>query len=122
MFKKIRQFIAPKWRPLSCRPDDIIALFRENISINAPMARFIVEYNGTRHRLGMDAEYERGQWSNISFYIDSTRFATLDEFCRSCAIEGEKFTEMEYITVLEDEDSGDPRNNKLLTRKVNRSV
>lgn len=119
MFKRIKQFITPKWRPLACRPDDIIALFRECISINAPMARFIIEYKGTRHKLGMDAEYERGKWSNVSFYVDDVRFATLEEFCMNCTIDGERFSEMEFISVLEDEDGGDPRNNVLLTGKAN---
>lgn len=116
MFKKIKQFIAPKWRPFACRPEDIIAVFRECISINAPMARFIVEYKGARHKLGMDANYERGKWSNIEFYIDGTRYATLEEFCENCTIDGDRFVDVEFISILEDEDSGDPRNNALFEK------
>lgn len=117
-FNFFKQFITPKWRPLACRPNDIIALFRENLSIDAPMARFIIEHNGMQHRLGMDAEFKLGKWSNIGFYLDDSRFATLEEFCENCVIDGDRFVEIGYISILEDEDGGDPRNNTLLTRKL----
>lgn len=117
-FNFFKQFITPKWRPLSCRPDDIIELFRNNLLIDAPMARFIVEHNGVRHRLGMDAEFNVGKWSNIGFYLDSTRYSTLEEFCANCTIDGDRFVEIGYISILEDEDCGDPRNNVSLIKKT----
>ncbi len=116
-FSHNKQFITPKWRPLSCTPGDITALFRECISINAPMARFIVEHNGMQHRLGMDADYSGGEWSNTEFYIDDERFSSLEEFCEKCRIDGDLFTEMDVISVLEDEDCGDPRNNVMLSSR-----
>lgn len=117
MFKNLfKQFIAPKWRPLSCRPEEIIDIFREGMSMDAPMARFVVEHKGIRHRLGMDAEYKQGKWSNVSFYLDETRYDTLEDFCLYCVIDGYRFLELELISVLEDEDVGDPRNNTLLFR------
>ncbi len=116
-FIHTKQFITPKFRPLSCSPGDIIALFRECISINAPMARFVVEHNGMRHRLGMDADYSSGEWSDIEFYLDDERFSTLDEFCEKCSIDGDLFAEMDMISVLEDEDAGDPRNNVMLSSR-----
>lgn len=117
-FNFFKQFITPKWRPLACRPNDIIALFRENISIDAPMARFIVEHNGVRHRLGMDAEYKLGKWSNIGFYVDGTRFSTIEDFCENCVLDGDRFMDLGYISILEDEDGGDPRNNAFLMKKT----
>lgn len=112
-----KQFITPKWRPLSCTPGDIIAVFRECISINAPMARFVVEHNGIQHRLGMDADYSGGKWSDIKFYIDDERFSTLEEFCEKSRIDGDRFAELDMISVLEDEDGGDPRNNLMLAKR-----
>ena len=104
-----KQFIAPKWRPLSCTPNDIISVFRECISINAPMARFVVEHNGIQHRLGMDADYNGGKWTDIKFYVDDERFSSLEEFWEKSTIDGERFALMDMISVLEDEDGGDPR-------------
>ena len=104
-----KQFIAPKWRPLSCTPNDIISVFRGCISINAPMARFVVEHNGIQHRLGMDADYSGGKWTDIKFYVDDERFSSLEEFWEKSTIDGERFALMDMISVLEDEDGGDPR-------------
>lgn len=116
-FNHNKQFITPKWRPLCCTPGDITALFRECISINAPIARFVVEHNGMRHRLGMDAVYSGGEWSDIEFYLDDERFSSLEEFCEKCRIGGDLFAEMDVISVLEDEDCGDPRNNVMLSSR-----
>ncbi len=66
--------------------------------------------------MGMDADYERGKWSNIEFYIDDTRYSTLEEFCENCMIDGDRFIETEFISILEDEDGGDPRNNVLFEK------
>ncbi len=112
-----KHFVAPKWRPLCCTPGDIMALFNECISINAPMARFIVEHNGMRHRLGMDADYRHGEWSDIQFYIDDERFSSLEDFREKARIDGDLFSELDVINVLEDEDAGDPRNNTLLSSR-----
>lgn len=112
-----KQLITPKWRPLSCTPDDIIMVFRECISINAPMARFVVEHNGIQHRLGMDADYSGGKWSDIKFYVDDERFSSLDEFWEKSRMDGERFADIDMISVLEDEDGGDPRNNLMLAKK-----
>lgn len=112
-----QQFIAPKWRPLSCTPNDIISVFRECISINAPMARFVVEHNGIQHRLGMDADYSGGKWTDIKFYVDDERFSSLEEFCEKSTMDGERFSEIDMISVLEDEDGGDPRNNLMLAKR-----
>ena len=112
-----KQFITPKWRPLSCTPGDIISVFRKCISINAPMARFVVEYNGIQHRLGMDADYSGGKWSDVKFYVDNERFSSLEEFCEKSTIDGNRFAEMDIISVLEDEDGGDPRSKLTIDSK-----
>lgn len=117
MFDLFKHFVAPKWRPLCCTPGDIITLFKEYILINAPMARFIVEHKGMRHRLGMDADYQKGVWSDIQFYIDDERFSSLEEFREKARIDGDLFMELDVINVLEDEDAGDPRNNTILSSR-----
>ena len=116
MFGKFKHFVAPKWRPLCCTPGDIIAMFREYISINAPMARLIVKHKGMRHKLGMDADYDKGKWFDIQFYIDNERFSSLEDFTAKATIDGDLFMKLDVIDVLEDEDAGDPRNNALLSR------
>lgn len=116
MFKKTEQFIAPKWRPLDCRPGDLITAMRESLLIGAPIARFIIEYKGARHKLGVYANYSHGKWSNAEFYLDSERYTEIDEFCKKCSIDGERFVDIEFISILEDEDGGDPRNNVFLEK------
>ena len=116
-FSHNNQFITPKWRPLCCTPDDIITLFHECVSINAPIARFVVEHNGMRHRLGMDAVYSGGEWSDIGYYIDDERFSSPEEFCEKGRIGGELFAKLDMISVLEDEDCGDPRSNTMLSSR-----
>lgn len=104
------------YEPLICKPSDIFELIRGCVEINAPLCRLVVEINGKRHKIGVvsDCDSRTGKYFDTAFYFDEDEFPTLDELIDKVETDGAKVAALETITVLEDEDGGDPRNNVLL--------
>ena len=117
-FEKLKNFFAPKWEPLVCRPADIIDLFAQDIAIGAPLEDLSVEINGKPHRVGISSEYNNGVFSETYFFFDDQCFRTLEGFAEKCVADGVLFTELETIKILrENLDSGDPHNSVLLSQR-----
>ncbi len=117
--EKIKNFFAPKWEPLVCRPADIIDLFRQDIATNAPLEDLTVEINGKPHHVGISSEYDRSKgFSDTYFFFDDQCFKTLEGFVKKASVDGVLFSELETIKILrENLDSGDPRNSVLLSQR-----
>ena len=117
--EKLKNFFAPKWKPLVCRPVDIIDLFKQDIAIDAPLEDLTVEINGKPHRVGISSEYDRsGGFSYTYFFFDDQCFRTLKGFVEKCTVDGGLFTALETVKILrENLDSGDPRNSVLLSQR-----
>ncbi len=109
---------ARNWEPMICKPDAIIELFKQCLSIDAPISEFIIEYNGQKHDIGMTADYSNSiGFFDIDFYLDEQHFSTLDELYINGMIDGICFKDIDVIKVLEDKEFGDPRNNMLLEKR-----
>ncbi|MDE6733393.1 MAG: hypothetical protein K2J77_11015 [Oscillospiraceae bacterium] len=116
--EKLKNFFAPKWEPLICRPTDIIDLFRQDISIGAPLEDLTVEINGKPHHVGISSDYDKGRFFDIYFFLDDQCFKTLEGFVKKASVDGVLFSELETIKILsENLDSGDPRNSVLLSQR-----
>lgn len=117
IFSKIKNVFAPRCEPLVCKPADVFELIRECVDINAPLCRLVVEINGKPHKIGVTCDYNSRtkEIFDIAFYFDDNEFPTLEKLIEKAETEGVRVAAIETITVLEDEDSGDPRNNVLLS-------
>lgn len=117
ILSKIKNIFAPRYEPLVCKPADVFELIRECVDINAPLCRLVVEINGKPHKIGVTCDYNSRtkQIFDIAFYFDDNEFPTLEKLIEKAETEGVRVAAIETITVLEDEDSGDPRNNVLLS-------
>lgn len=116
LFSKIKNVFDPHYEPLVCKPADIFELFRECVEFDALLCRLVVEINGKQHKIGVTSDYNSrtGEFFDIAFYLDDSEFPTLEALINNAEIDGFRVAEFKTITVLEDEDSGDPRNNVLL--------
>ena len=105
-----------KWDPLVCRPQDIIDLCEECISIDAPELKLFFDYNGETHTVGISSYLSNPVASptNIRYYLDADEFMTIEDFKKSATINGTHFMDLEYVTVTEDELTGDPHYVRLL--------
>lgn len=118
VFDKMKSFFAPKWEPLVCRPADIIDLFRQDISTDAPLEDLTVEINGKPHHVGISSDYDKGRFFDTYFFLDDQCFKTLEGFVKKASVDGVLFSELETIKILrENLDSGDPRNSVLLSQR-----
>lgn len=119
IFSKIKNAFNPQYEPLVCKPTDIIDLFEECVSIDAPLCNLIIEIHGKPHKIGVTSDYDsRAKKSfDIVFYLDDAEFSTLAELAEKAAADGMRFVELEIVTVLEDKEAGDPRNNTLLEKR-----
>lgn len=116
--EKLRNFFAPKWEPLVCRPADIIDLFKQDIATNAPLEDLTVEINGKPHQVGISSDYDKGVFFDTYFFLDDQCFKTLEGFVNKASVDGVLFSELETIKILrENLDSGDPRNSVLLSQR-----
>lgn len=129
-----QRLFARNWKPLICKPDDIIDLFKEALEIDVSVtvkgyaveydvrdvtvSGLVIEYNGQKHEIGVSADYssQRG-FFDIDFYLDEQHFLTLDELCTNARIDGVLFAGMDIIKVLEDKEIGNPRGNILLKKR-----
>lgn len=117
-FDKVKNFFAPKWEPLVCRPADIIDLFRQDVFIDAPLEDLTVEINGKPHHVGISSDYDKGRFFDTYFFLDDQCFKTLEGFVKKASVDGVLFSELETIKILrENLDSGDPRNSVLLSQR-----
>lgn len=115
---KLKNFFAPKWEPLVCRPGDIIDLFRQDVAIGAPLEDLTVEINGKPHHVGISSDYDKGHFFDTYFFLDDQCFKTLEGFVKKASVDGVLFSELETIKILsENLDSGDPRNSVLLSQR-----
>lgn len=116
---KLKNFFAPKWEPLVCRPTDIIDLFRQDVAAGAPLEDLTVEINGTIHHVGISSQYDGGRgYYDTYFFFDDQCFRTLEGFTEKCTVGGELFAALETVKILrENLDSGDPRNSVLLSQR-----
>lgn len=115
---KLKNFFAPKWEPLVCRPSDIIDLFRQDVAIGAPLEELLVEINGKPHRIGISSDYDRGKFKDTYFFFDDQAFHTLEGMTEKCTVDGVPFMSLETVKILrENLDSGDPRNSVLLSQR-----
>lgn len=116
VFSKIKSVFNPHYEPLLCKPADIFELIRECVDINAPLCRLVIEIHGKQHKIGVISDYDSRtkEYFDIAFYFDDSEFSTLEELIEKAGTDGVCVAELEMITVLKDEDSGDPRNNVLL--------
>lgn len=118
VFKKIKSLFAPKWEPLVCRPADIIDLFRQDVTIDAPLEDLTVEINGKPHHVGISSDYDKERFFDTYFFLDDQCFKTLEGFVKKASVDGVLFSELETIKILnENLDSGDPRNSVLLSQR-----
>lgn len=117
--KKLKNFFAPKWEPLVCRPADIIDLFKQDIATDAPLEDLTVEIDGNPHHVGISSDYDRRKgFFDTYFFLDDQCFRTLEGFAAKASVDGALFSEMETVTVLrENLYSGDPRNSVLLSQR-----
>lgn len=117
--EKLKNFFAPKWKPLVCRPADIIDLFRQDIAADTPLEDLTIAINGKPHRVGVSSDYDKsGGFSDTYFFLDDQCFKTLEGFVKKASVDGVLFSELETITILrENLDSGDPRNSVLLSQR-----
>lgn len=117
--KKLKNFFAPKWEPLVCRPADIIDLFKQDIATDAPLEDLTVEIDGNPHHVGISSDYDhRKGFFDTYFFLDDQCFRTLEGFAAKASVDGALFSEMETVTVLrENLYSGDPRNSVLLSQR-----
>lgn len=108
----------PKWVPLVCKPQDIVELIQQCVDVDAPLCRLVVEYHGVRYQVGVTSDFEAGKGCfDIVYYLDEQEFDTLEDFCRYALMGDTHFMNLETITVLEDEDAGDPRSYVLLEQR-----
>lgn len=115
---KLKNFFAPKWEPLVCRPTDIIDLFRQDVVIGAPLEDLTVEINGKPHHVGISSDYDKGRFFDTYFFLDEQCFRTLEGFAQKASVDGALFCELETVKILsENLDSGDPRNSVLLSQR-----
>lgn len=118
IFGKIKNFFAPRWEPLVCRPADIIDLFKQDIATNAPLEDLTVEINGKPHQVGISSDYDRGVFFDTYFFLDDQCFKTLEGFVNKASVDGVLFSRLETVKILrENLDSGDPRNSVLLSQR-----
>lgn len=117
VFSKIKSVFNPHYEPLICKPADIFELIRECVDINAPLCRLVIEIRGKQHKIGVISDYDSRtkEYFDIAFYFDDSEFSTLDKLIQKAEADEVRVAELETITVLKDEDSGDPRNNVLLS-------
>lgn len=114
LFKKLQNFFSPQIKPLVCTPQDVFAYIEECIAINAPIGRLVIEHNGARHRIGVTADYDSKKgFFDIAYYLDDYLYTDYAEF-KIITLDGSYFCDLERITVIEDEDCGDPRANTIL--------
>lgn len=119
IFSKIKNAVKPHYEPLVCKPADIFDLIRECVEINAPLCRLIAEVNGKPHKIGVTSDYDSRtkEHFDIAFYLDDSDFPSLEALINNAKIDGFRIADLKTIIVLEDEDSGDPRNNVLLEQR-----
>lgn len=117
-FDKVKNFFAPKWEPLVCRPTDIIDLFKQDVATGAPLEDLTVEINGKPHYVGISSDYDKGRFFDTYFFLDDQCFKTLEGFVKKASVDGVLFSELETIKILrENLYSGDPRNSVLLSQR-----
>lgn len=119
IFSKIKSAFNPKYEPLVCKPADILELLGECVSIGAPLCNLVIEINEKPHKIGVTSDYDSrtGKPFDIVFYLNGEEFPSLDELTEKAAIDGVRFVELETVTVLRDEEAGDPRGNALLEKR-----
>lgn len=119
IFSRIKNAVKPHYEPLVCKPLDIIDLFEECVSIDAPLCSLIIEIHGKPHKIGVTSDYDSRtkEHFDIAFYFDDAEFSALAELSEKAMVDGTRFVELETVTVLEDKESGDPRNNTLLEKR-----
>ena len=116
--EKLKNFFAPKWEPLVCRPADIIDLFKQDIATGAPLEDLTVDINGKPHHVGISSDYDKGVFFDTYFFLDDQCFKTLEGFVKKASVDGVLFSELETIKILcENLYSGDPRNSVLLSQR-----
>lgn len=119
VFSKIKNVFAPKHEPLVCKPSGVFELIRQCVDINAPPCGLVVEINGKTHKIGVASDYDSrtDKYFDVEFYFDDMEFASLPELIEKAQTDNVRVAELGTITVLEDEDGGDPRNNALLAER-----
>ncbi|MDE6727364.1 MAG: hypothetical protein K2J80_05425 [Oscillospiraceae bacterium] len=118
LLEKLKNFFAPKWEPLVCRPADIIDLFKQDIATGAPLEDLTVDINGKPHHVGISSDYDKGVFFDTYFFLDDQCFKTLEGFVKKASVDGVLFSELETIKILcENLYSGDPRSSVLLSQR-----
>lgn len=119
LFTKLKNVFSPSYEPLVCKPADIFELIQDYVDINAPLCRLVVEINGKRHRIGVASDYDSRtkEYFDVAFYFDDSEFPTLEKLIEKAETDGARVAELDTITVIEDEDGGDPRNDILLAKR-----
>lgn len=115
IFHKLR---TPRWQPLVCRPVDMVDLFQELISIDAPVADLLIEYEGMEHKVGISSDYSREKgFFDTDIYFDEQHFTSIEEFASGCMVGGIPLMDLETVRIIRDLESGDPRNYTLLKKR-----
>ncbi len=102
---------------LICKFQDVFDLMEESVRIDAPITRLIIRVDNQIHKIGVSADMTRGgEYFDIIYYFDEAQCKSISELKARLP-----YSFGDEVTVIEDEDMGDPHSNKLLSERELRS-
>lgn len=102
---------------LICKFQDIFDLMEESVRIDAPITRLIIRVDNQVHKIGVSADMTReGKYFDMIYYFDENECKSIPELKALLP-----YSFGDAVTVIEDEDMGDPHNNTLLSERELRS-
>ena len=102
---------------LICAFQDVFELMEESVRIDAPITRLIIRVDNQVHKIGVSADMTRGgEYFDIIYYFDENECKSISELKALFP-----YSFGDEVTVIEDEDLGDPHKNKLLSERELRS-
>ena len=98
---------------LRCTLQDVFDLMEESTHIDAPVTRLIIQVDDQIHNIGVSADMTReGKYFDIVYYFDKAEYKSIYELAAALP-----YSSNDEITVLEDEDPGDPHCYTLLSER-----
>ena len=98
---------------LNCKLQDVYDLLSESVSIGAPITNLIVRIDNQVHKIGVSADMTKaGKYFDIIYYYDDIEQQSLGALMALIPFSWNK-----EITVIEDEEMGDPHYFTLLANR-----
>jgi len=98
---------------LVCKFQDLFDIMEESVRIDAPITRLIIRVDDQVHKIGVSADMTHGgEYFDIIYYFDGNECKSISELKALLP-----YSFSDEVTVIEDEDIGDPHSYTLLSKR-----